>query len=89
MNSTSKLLLGILGAAAAGVVIGLLIAPEKGSEMRQKVKRTAGEWADSLTHMFNQGKEAATEASEEVKAKARTAKSSAEEKVNKIKESFT
>ena len=89
MNSTSKLLLGILGAAAAGVVIGLLIAPEKGSEMRQRVKKTAGEWAENLTNVFNHGKEAASEAADDLKAKARTAKSSAEEKVNKIKESFT
>ena len=89
MNSTTRFALGILGAAAAGVVIGLLIAPEKGSEMRQRVKKTAGEWADNLTHMFNHGKETAADAAEDVKAKARTAKSTAEEKVNKIKESFT
>ena len=39
MTTTSKIALGILGAAAAGVVIGLLLAPEKGSEMRQKIKK--------------------------------------------------
>ena len=89
MNSTTKLLLGILGAAAAGVVIGLLIAPEKGTEMRERVKKTAGQWADNLTNMFHHGKETAEETVNEAKDKTRQAKTAAEDKVNKIKESFT
>ena len=43
MTSRNKVLLGILGAAAAGVVIGMLIAPEKGKDMRKKIKKTAGD----------------------------------------------
>ena len=39
MSTQSKVILGILGAAAAGVVIGLLIAPEKGEDMRKKLGR--------------------------------------------------
>ena len=89
MNTTSKVLLGILGAAAAGVVIGLLVAPDKGNETRKKIKKTAGEWADSLSHMWERGKHAAEEGAEEAKDKARYAKSAAEEKVSKIKESFS
>lgn len=89
MNTTSKVLLGILGAAAAGVVIGLLVAPDKGNETRKKIKKTAGEWADSLSHMWERGKHAAEEGAQEAKDKARYAKSSAEEKVSKIKESFS
>jgi gas vesicle protein len=85
MNTKNKVLLGVLGAAAAGVVIGLLIAPEKGSEMRQKIKKTAGDWADNLTHLFMEGKEGA----DEVKDKLRTSKSSVEEKVNKVRDSFS
>ncbi|MGZ5222034.1 MAG: YtxH domain-containing protein, partial [Chitinophagaceae bacterium] len=45
MNTNSKVLLGILGAAAAGVVIGMLVAPDKGNETRKKLKKTASEWA--------------------------------------------
>ena len=44
MTTGTKVVLGILGAAAAGVVIGMLIAPEKGSEMRTRIKQTAGDW---------------------------------------------
>ena len=89
MNTNSKVLLGILGAAAAGVVIGMLVAPDKGNETRKKLKKTAGEWADSLSHMWERGKQSAEEGAQEAKDKARYAKSAAEEKVSKIKESFS
>jgi len=89
MNTKSKVLLGILGAAAAGVVIGLLIAPEKGKDMRKKIRKTAGDWADNLGHLWTQGKEAAENAVGEAKDKARQAKDKAEEKVNKMKESYS
>ncbi len=56
MTTRSKIALGILGAAAAGVVIGLLMAPDKGKETRRKIGRTAGSWADSLSHLFDRGK---------------------------------
>lgn len=88
MNTKSKVVLGILGAAAAGVVIGLLIAPEKGSDMRKRIKKTASGWADGLSHLFVKGKEAAEDGLDEVKDKGRHAKNAAEEKVNKMKESL-
>jgi gas vesicle protein len=89
MTTKSKVLLGILGAAAAGVVIGLLIAPEKGKDMRKKIRKTAGEWADNLGQLWTRGKEAAEEAAEDVKEKARHTRSSAEEKAGKMKENFS
>jgi gas vesicle protein len=89
MTTRNKVVLGILGAAAAGVVIGLLIAPEKGKDMRKKIKKTAGDWADNLTSLWDQGKEAAEDAVSEGREKARNAKSAAEDKVNKLKESLS
>ena len=56
MTTRGKIALGILGAAAAGVVIGLLIAPEKGSEVRKRIKRTTGTWVDNVGHLFKKGK---------------------------------
>lgn len=38
MTKNSKLALGILGAVTAGVAIGMLLAPEKGKDMRKKLK---------------------------------------------------
>jgi gas vesicle protein len=56
MTTKSKIILGLVGAAAAGVIVGLVLAPEKGSDMRQKLKSTAGEWADHLTDLFADAK---------------------------------
>jgi gas vesicle protein len=56
MTTTGKIALGILGAAAAGVIIGLLIAPEKGSEVRNRIKRTTGSWVDNVGHLFNKAR---------------------------------
>lgn len=89
MNTKSKVLLGILGAAAAGVVIGMLIAPDKGKETRKKLRKTAEDWADSMGHLWSRGKETAEEAAQDIKDKARYAKSAAEEKVNKLKENLS
>ncbi|MEP7375623.1 MAG: YtxH domain-containing protein [Chitinophagaceae bacterium] len=89
MNTTSKVLLGILGAAAAGVVIGLLVAPEKGKDTRKKLKKTAEGWAESMSDLWSRGKEASENAAKDLKEKAGYAKSVAEEKVNKAKESFS
>jgi gas vesicle protein len=84
MSTKTKVVLGILGAAAAGVVIGLLIAPEKGSDMRKRVKKTAGDWADQLTSLFNNGRAEY----DELKEKAKNMKASAEDRVSRMKENL-
>ncbi|HEY6955446.1 MAG TPA: YtxH domain-containing protein [Flavisolibacter sp.] len=56
MTTRTKVILGLVGAAAAGVIVGLLVAPEKGSDMRRKVGETATDWADRLTDLFNNAK---------------------------------
>jgi gas vesicle protein len=93
MTTTTKIVLGVVGAAAAGMLIGLLIAPEKGSETRKRIRKTTGEWADGLSQLFVKGKEEAEnlkeDLKEDLKDKGRHAKSAAEDKVNKIKESFS
>lgn len=56
MTTKSKVILGLVGAAAAGVIVGLLIAPEKGTDMRKKVGETASDWADRLSDLFSTAK---------------------------------
>ena len=85
MTKGSKFLLGVLGATAAGVAIGLLIAPEKGSETRKKLKKTANDWADNLSQMLVKGSEAV----ENGKYKVNQVKAAADEKVSKLKETFS
>jgi gas vesicle protein len=56
MTTKTKVILGLVGAAAAGVVVGLLLAPEKGTDLRKKVSQTAGDWAGHLTDLFANAK---------------------------------
>jgi gas vesicle protein len=55
--TNTKLILGILGAAAAGLVIGMMIAPEKGTDLRANIKRTADDWVDEISQWIGRGKE--------------------------------
>ncbi len=57
MSTNSKIILGIVGAAAAGVVVGLLLAPEKGTDTREKITKTAGDWGTQLSDLFANAKE--------------------------------
>jgi gas vesicle protein len=77
MTTTTKVLLGIVGAAAAGVVIGMLVAPDKGSELRKKIKTNANDWASNLADLFTAGKE-----------KAENMASEAGNKFNRVKENL-
>jgi gas vesicle protein len=51
MTTKTKIILGLVGAAAAGVVIGLILAPEKGTDLRAKISQRAGDWTDHLTDL--------------------------------------
>lgn len=56
MTTKSKVILGLIGAAAAGVLVGVLLAPEKGVDMRRNIGKRSGEWADHLTDLFANAK---------------------------------
>ena len=58
MTKNAKVALGAVGILAAGVLIGMLIAPEKGKDLRLKLKKNADKWGDQLSHLFHKaGKE--------------------------------
>ena len=50
MSSTSKVLITLAGGLLAGTILGLLIAPEKGSETRKKMADAAEKLSDKLKH---------------------------------------
>ena len=85
MTTKSKVILGIVGAAAAGVVIGLLMAPEKGSDIRRKVKDTAGDWAGHLSDLFTNAKGEFNN----LRGKGAKAAGDAGNKFNNVKESYS
>lgn len=57
MTTKTKVILGIVGAAAAGAAIGLLLAPEKGSDLRKKIKKSAQDWANQIADLVASGQE--------------------------------
>ena len=71
MSNPNKVLLGLIGAAAVGVVIGMLLAPEKGDEVRQKIADKASDFASRIGDYITSGKEKVTEAGENLANKAR------------------
>jgi gas vesicle protein len=66
MTTTTKVILGLVGAAAVGAAVGLLLAPDKGSETQKKIKDSAGKWTDRLSEMWQNGKSAAEKAASSV-----------------------
>lgn len=89
MNSTTKVILGIVGAAAAGAVIGMLLAPEKGSDIRQKVKDAANDWACQLADLFAEGKSEFNNIKDKATKTARDLKGQAEDRFNNARESLS
>lgn len=48
MNDNSKVLVGLLVGLAAGTALGLLFAPEKGSETRDRLGQSLKDLGDSI-----------------------------------------
>jgi hypothetical protein len=55
---------------------------EKGSETRKRIAKTTGDWADQLGHVFKKTRDQYND----LKDRARTMKSAAEQKVSNLKE---
>lgn len=61
MNTTTKVILGLTAAAAAGAAIGLLLAPEKGSDLRKKIKDGTKSFMNDFSALLTTGKELVTD----------------------------
>jgi len=48
MNDNSKVLVGLLVGLAAGAALGMLFAPEKGSETRDRLSQSLKDLGDSI-----------------------------------------
>lgn len=57
MRDTTKIVLGVAGAAVVGVAIGMLMAPVKGSDLRKSIRKKTNSLADSVNGMLNKEKE--------------------------------
>lgn len=58
MRDSGKIFGALLLGAAAGAALGLLFAPEKGSEMRKKIMETGDDLISELNDKIEEGKKA-------------------------------
>jgi gas vesicle protein len=86
MNSTGKVLLAIVGAAAAGAIIGMLVAPEKGSDLRKRITDATGDWTSQLSQLLAQGKEQLQNLKQSAGNEAENLTSEAADRFNKVRE---
>jgi len=61
MNSNGKVLLGILAGTAIGATLGILFAPDSGSNTRKKIIRKGESYAGNLKNEFNHLAESLTD----------------------------
>lgn len=86
MNSSSRTILAIMGAAAVGAIIGMLVAPEKGRDLRRKITDATGDWTSQLSDLLAQGKEQLNILKNKATNEAANFGSESEERFNNVKE---
>lgn len=79
MSDTGKVLGALVLGVAAGAALGLLFAPSKGSELRQKISENAGDLLDELTSKISEGKDVLSELKSKATSKMEDLKSKAED----------
>ena len=88
MTKNSKIIIGVTAAAAAGAVIGLLLAPEKGAKVREKVREAANNFATDLLDAIQRGGRQYSDSLEDIEDSAKRLKSKATGKVAELKDRF-
>ena len=83
--SNSKTLLGFLAGAAVGSILGILFAPDKGTETRRKIGETSGDLTDSLKSKFNDFVDSIKESYEGVRSQAEDLADEGASKMNTFK----
>ena len=87
---------GLLAGAAAGLVLGMLYAPEEGTETRKKIKNKANELKDQAVDQYGKVSEKAKEQFQDVSGKVRDqygnissqVKETADKVVSSVKEGY-
>ena len=87
--STSKVLLGLVAGAAAGAVLGILFAPEKGTITREQISQKGEDLLASLKSKFDDFLETANKEMEDAKSEAEDLLAKGKEKAQETKNNLT
>lgn len=66
MNNLSKIVLAAAAGAAAGAIIAILFAPDKGSKTRKKISEEGKKIADNLKDQLQKSKEKFNDLKEDI-----------------------
>ena len=77
MSKNSNVVLGIITAAAVGAVIGMLFAPDKGTDLREKVRGTVNDLASDLLDAIKNKRDQYSDMGDDMKDAAQNLKSKA------------
>lgn len=79
-----KVFWGIVTAAAAGAVIGMLFAPDEGTQTRKKIKRKTNSLASELIEALEKSKDKVVKSAEDLKEKGQKYKSDLHDKAEEL-----
>ena len=85
MNSSAKTILGVLAAGAAGVAVGMLLAPDKGEKLRGSLKDTLHDIGDKIYSFIGEQRDNAADLIKDVKEQAKGVKEDVQERAENIK----
>jgi gas vesicle protein len=69
MNNTGKIIVAAAAGIVAGAILGILFAPEKGSETRKKMTDDGRKFYDDVKDKFRKGKEKFSDLKEDIEQK--------------------
>ncbi len=84
--SSKNLLTGVLLGAAAGAVLGILFAPDKGSETRKKIAQKGRDLSDNLKSRFSELEEAIADKYENIRSEANDILEKGKDRAQQMKE---
>lgn len=71
MNNTGKIITAVAAGAAAGAILGILFAPDKGSETRRKINEQGKKLADDVKNRMEKVKVKCNEIKDDFEKKVR------------------
>ncbi len=81
---SGKILLGVLAGAAVGATLGILFAPDKGSNTRKKISRKGNEYAEGIEDKFREFIGSMTEKFEQMTTEAQKVSHNGQAKVEEL-----